>query len=351
LTAHLLEDGRVARLTGAAEQLLGADALGKPLSAWLPLQEADRIAEAAARGEGLALCGVTVAGAPFDLQCVPLDRSAWITINPMGQTGPGALSAAMSQLGGKLRAPLIPLLSALGLLSGRLEEAQDEKSRRYFASLSQSCLQLLRLSNNLLELPQYLSGQTTLHLRERDLTAFAGETVDAASPFAAARGVSLLFDPPDAPLTLAFDEQKIERLLLNLLSNALLHTPGGGKVTLSLSGAPEFVWLRVADTGEGIPPDMLPHIFHTPFAPGRDGGTLGLPLVRGIAELHGGAVMLESVVGKGTSVAVSLRRSRAASELLRSHPSADYAGGFSHALLELSVTLPSGHPLYHPTRY
>ncbi len=357
LAALLLEDGLVTYVNRAAARKLGDRFLGRPLSELLPADTAEQLIVGALEGRGTVFFGLPAADALFDVQSGLLGGQVFITLYPHEPAveTPGHLSlSAMFSLGGEIRAPLTPMLMTVNLLSSRLEASQDEKSRKYFSILTQNCYRLLRLSNNLTELPRYASGGLTLRFTERNLSTFAQEVLDSAAPFAEVLDVKLYYDCPDMSIWLAFDDQAVERMLLNLLSNALKHTPKHGRITLSVSADKGFVTLRVADNGEGIPPDQLVHLFraHASHRPGGHPFGLGLPMVRMIAELHGGAVMLESRQGVGTSVTVSLRRTTRSSELVHELSATyDYVGGYSHAMVELSDSIPGGHPLFHPTSW
>ena len=355
IIALLLQGETIVRLTKAASQTFGDHYLNQPLSDLLPPADASLILEKAADNLNIALYGISIANTVFDLQSSRDDASVWLVFYPrqssedLNPPSAGDLSLLndMSVIGQEMRVPLTPILSALSLLTSHMKSTQNEKSRRYFASLMQNCFRLLRLSNNLIELPQYTTGNMHLHLSERDLSAFAAELFDSFIPFATVRGLRTQFKGSKNPLHLAYDEQRIERLLYNLFSNALKNTPPDGLITLSVWSDTDFAYLRVSDTGRGIPKDKISSLFHTAAAGHPGGGLgLGLSLVRMIAELHGGTVMLESRQDKGTVVTVTLSRKNTSSNILRSHSVADYTGEFSHALVELSDSIPGGHPLY-----
>jgi signal transduction histidine kinase len=110
------------------------------------------------------------------------------------------------------------------------------------------------------------------------------------------------------------DAQKVERVLTNLLDNALRHTPAGGVVRVNASAEADSVLVEVQDTGEGIRAEDLPHVFDR-FYPGQeerrrnDGASgLGLAIAKGIVEAHGGTIGIDSTVGVGTRVWFTLPR-------------------------------------------
>jgi len=169
-----------------------------------------------------------------------------------------------------------------------------------------------RLSNivrALLMLSQAESGQLALQKSEMNLAELVRDLVDQHQIPAEAEGVRLSASVP-ASCTINADRIQIERLLSNLLGNAIKYTPAGGTVKVSL--LPEFdnVRLIVEDTGVGIAPEHLPHIFdrfyRVPSADAEKGLGLGLSFVAWIAKAHGGNVAVESVPNQGTRFTVTL---------------------------------------------
>src|SRR5262249_23563958 len=108
------------------------------------------------------------------------------------------------------------------------------------------------------------------------------------------------------------DEEQLVRLFTNLLENAVRHTPPGGGVTVAAERVSRQVLVSVRDTGEGIPPEHLPHVLERFYrvgaarAPAPGGSGLGLSIAKGIAEAHGGTLSIESRFGEGTTVHVLL---------------------------------------------
>ena len=123
------------------------------------------------------------------------------------------------------------------------------------------------------------------------------------------------------PLNL--DAQQIGRVLNNLVSNALRHTPAGGSVTVRAYPQRGNVVVEVADTGEGIPPEDVPHLFEQFFRGEKSrsratgGSGLGLAIAKAIVEAHGGQIYVESTVGQGTRFAFALPRTTTSHPLAR----------------------------------
>jgi signal transduction histidine kinase len=169
-----------------------------------------------------------------------------------------------------------------------------------------------RLSNivrALLMLSQAESGQLLLQKTQLDFADMLRDQVDQYQIPAEAQGVELTAETPSHCLIYA-DKIQIERLVTNLLSNAIKYTPAGGRVVARLTGEAGSVKFIVEDTGVGISPDHLPHIFdrfyRVPSSDPEKGLGLGLSFVSWIVKAHGGVVEVESELHKGTRFSVSL---------------------------------------------
>jgi len=149
------------------------------------------------------------------------------------------------------------------------------------------------------------AGNLVLHKEPTDLGALAADTVESFKTQAEAAHVTLAAEVADNLPPVDLDPARIRSVLGNLLSNAIRHTPAGGTVKVAVSASGEEVAVTVTDTGEGIPPELLPHVFER-FVKGADspGSGLGLAIAHDIVAAHGGKLEIESAVGSGTSVRV-----------------------------------------------
>lgn len=220
---------------------------------------------------------------------------------------------------------------------------KDAALDRNAAILTMSCQQMLRLVGNLSATSE-LAENGRFPLGNDDIVGFCAEQCEKAEPLFALRGVQLRFRADRDSQIVAMNARMLERALLNLLSNALKFTPEGGVVTVSVKTGARFVQIVVTDTGCGISSDRLDHIFERYLEiermdPAPHGLGLGLPLCRRIAQGHGGSLMAESKVGKGSSFTFSLPNVRSSMASL-SDVRFDYAGGFNHVLVEMSDALP-----------
>lgn len=168
---------------------------------------------------------------------------------------------------------------------------------------------LSRLIDDLRTLSLAESGALELHREPTDLGLLAGELAASFRAQAEAAGVSLATDlPEDLPLA-DIDPLRIREVLANLTANALHHSPRGGeiRITGSLEAGGERIRLQVSDTGVGISPQDLPHIFDRFYkAADSSGSGLGLAIARNLVEAHGGEIRAESCLGAGTTVRFTL---------------------------------------------
>jgi heavy metal sensor kinase len=207
-----------------------------------------------------------------------------------------------------------PITGIRGQLEVALFTAQttDQYREAMFNAL-QDIDRLSQIVRALLLLSQAESGQVILQKARIDLREVGSDLVDQFQIPAEAAGVRLSVDRPEECF-IEGDRVQIERMITNLLSNALKFTPEGGEVRLRLSTSPDFVEIVVEDTGCGIATEYIPHIFDRFYrvpgsgtAPGPEQGLgLGLSFVAWIVKAHHGKIEVESTPGKGTRFIIQL---------------------------------------------
>ena len=246
------------------------------------------------------------------------------------------LSSVLPNVAAALRAPLNNLHMAAQRLAA--QDGGDEQ-----AILQQSYYRMLRLVNNLNTAPELLSD-APFDTQNLELVVWLDELCRQAGSIAREAGVEVRFVCRERYVIAAVNRTYLERLVWNLLSNALKFTPKGGTVTVTLEAKDGQVLLRVKDTGCGIPAERMAALFAlwTDSAwmdrPAYGMG-LGLPICRRIAEGHGGRLLLESREGQGTLVTAALPHIRRDGGQVRDNRY-DYAGGFAPVMMELSDALP-----------
>ncbi len=184
------------------------------------------------------------------------------------------------------------------------------------ANTIEECDRLLDMINTMLLISKTESGVDTFSVEETNLTAVVREACELFSPTAEDKAVTLRCDVPDRSL-LAGDTRMIQRMLSNLLDNAIKYTPSGGSVTVSLKEKGEHLLISVTDTGVGISPSDLPRIFERFYRSDQSrsqvGIGLGLSLARAIARAHGGDLTTTSLPNQGSVFKVTLPKSRPSS--------------------------------------
>jgi two-component system heavy metal sensor histidine kinase CusS len=213
----------------------------------------------------------------------------------------------------ELRTPVNNLRGEAEVALGRLRSA--EEYREVLGSCLEECGRLTRLIDSLLFLARAESGQAALAGEVLDMKQELEAVRDFYEAAAAEGGVRLVVQASSGVVA-ELDRTLFQRAVGNLVANALAHTLVGGTVTLKAAPEEDKVRVEVVDTGSGIAPEHLPHVFDRFYRADASrtstGGNigLGLALVKGIAALHGGTVAIASTPGKGTCVGFVVPRSR-----------------------------------------
>ncbi len=198
----------------------------------------------------------------------------------------------------ELRTPLNAVLGWARVL--RSADIDPELQARALESIERNAQSQARLIEDILEVSRIVTGKLRLKVRTLDMSQVIDAALDVVRPAAEAKDITLRTDIPERPWRGVGDADRLQQIVWNLLSNAVKFTPRGGTVTATLARANEADEIIVTDTGKGIEPSFLPHVF-APFRQAdasttRDHGGLGLGLaiVRQLTELHGGTVRAES---------------------------------------------------------
>jgi signal transduction histidine kinase/putative methionine-R-sulfoxide reductase with GAF domain len=204
-----------------------------------------------------------------------------------------------------------PLTGSQGFSELMLDQvANIEEMREYSADINREAERLNRMINELLDLDRMEAGTMTLHLETVDLGAMVTRVVASTGPRAPRHRLGVEVDPALPPLDA--DRDKLTQVIINLLDNAIKYSPDGGEIVVGAHADNNLAHLSVRDQGLGIPPDALGTSFerYARIESERHrtipGTGLGLPIVRQIAELHGGCAWAESQPGQGTTLHVSL---------------------------------------------
>lgn len=209
----------------------------------------------------------------------------------------------------EVRTPLTLILAPLDRLIVSLRESPYASD---LGLIQKNANRLLRVINQILDFRKVEGKQEKLAVREIDLVPFVGEIKSYFDSMASVRAISYTITSSMKQCTLWIDPDLLEKVLVNLLSNAFKFTPEGGSVRIELTEEGDRVFIRVIDTGSGIQPGNLPHLFDRFYTKDRSMGTgIGLHLVKEYIHMHGGEIRVESEPGQRTTFTVYLRKGKA----------------------------------------
>jgi two-component system phosphate regulon sensor histidine kinase PhoR len=211
-----------------------------------------------------------------------------------------------------LRTPLASIMGFTEMLMegspGPLTETQDE----FLGIVFESSQRLMALVNDLLDISKLDVGRTSMEVKTIELPRLIAGVVDEIGPLAYKKNILLEVDCPETLPSTQGDQRRLEQILNNLLSNAVKFTPEGGKIEVKAELAGGQLVVTVRDTGVGIPPEDLPHLFQ-PFHRGGnvtkqaiEGSGLGLSIAKALVEAHGGTIGVESELDKGSTFRFTL---------------------------------------------
>jgi signal transduction histidine kinase/ActR/RegA family two-component response regulator len=216
----------------------------------------------------------------------------------------------LSVISHELRSPLNAILGWNRILT--LKRREDAEVASITPRIEHSAKAQLKMVNDLLDLGRVGTGKLRVESRPTQLARVVSLAVDSARPAAVAKHIELSTELAPGAGQLRGDPDRLQQVVANLLSNAVKFTSSGGKITVELRNAAGLIELSVGDTGQGIAPELLPHIFDR-FRQGDSSSTrhsgglgLGLTLVREIVMLHGGTVSAHSA-GMGTGATFLVR--------------------------------------------
>jgi adenylate cyclase len=204
-----------------------------------------------------------------------------------------------------------PLTLTIGPLESAVAQQEGLSYDQSVIALRNS-RRLLRLVNQLLDLQRLDAGRMQPKFHPCNLLEFVSQVVDSFDSYCEKKQISLLPHLEECP-AIYLDLEKFDKVLYNLLSNAIKFTEAGGKIEIIIRQAGDHCLLQVKDTGMGIRPDQIPHLFDRfrqadgSASRSHEGSGLGLSLVKELVEMHGGQVTVESIYGKGTTFSVWLQ--------------------------------------------
>ena len=253
---------------------------------------------------------------------------------------------AMALAARELREPLANVMATADRLFPLTALQDDPQTRDQVARLNRGLFQMLRVIGNMSDASRY-SASPQGNQETRDICQLMGELFEKAEDLVAHTGLTLTFRNHPESVYCLVDSERLERAVMNILSNAIKFTPKGGSIQASLTKRGRKLYLTVQDSGSGIASEVYSSVFRRylrqpGIEDGRFGIGLGMVLIRSAAAQHGGTVLIDQPQDQGTRITmtIAIRQNPTAmvcSSILR----VDYAGERDHGLIELSDCLPA----------
>lgn len=217
----------------------------------------------------------------------------------------------------ELRTPINVIFSAIQLLNLSIDQmdmgySHNEKLKKYMKVMKQNCNRLIRIINNLIDVSKVEAGFFDLKLSNNNIINVVEDITLSVVEYAKSKGIKLIFDTEVEEKIMACDPDLIERIMLNLISNALKFTDSGGRVFINIFDKKDKIIISVKDTGVGISEDKQKEIFErfvqadSAIARKRQGSGIGLSLVKSFVKLHKGNIKVISKPGAGSEFIIEL---------------------------------------------
>jgi two-component system sensor histidine kinase GlrK len=210
----------------------------------------------------------------------------------------------------ELRSPMTAIHAGTQLLLEQIPGPISDNQRSTLQIMEESSREVINMISGLLDLAKFESGMMEYHPTSVDLMGNVHAAIQKVQLLAEREQIRIIVNAPSEPVRVHVDENRIQQVLDNLLSNALKFSPEGALVCLKLEPdvQKKILQISVSDTGRGIAPELLPHIFENFYGGSTStptkvpGSGIGLALAKKVVEGHGGRIWAESELGKGTTM-------------------------------------------------
>lgn len=332
-------DGRISHANSFAVQLFGSSLVGSAAVGIIP----DHIL---ANPSDSFVASARIDSASYSASVARVSGTMYISLSPeKSKLRPSEL------LSDSLMNSMLSTLFNIGLAIDRVSAETGEKSGKleeYLAILNHSYFNMRHSLSNLSTALALKRDEMPFSFRAVDLARLCSELVSTVSVMSSGKGIELSFSTQHGELFAWADAEKVERIILNIISNSLAHTPRGGKISIGLEASGDTAYISVDDNGRGIPAAEMGNLF-SKYENELDAGSLssvstgglGLGIARGLAEAHGGALIIESREGKGTSVRIMLPLRSSCFNTLESRTKDYVNSGMTLILTEMATVLDS----------
>jgi len=245
-----------------------------------------------------------------------IDITSEIKSNKIMESALESQEEFLANISHELKTPLNVIYSTIQLFNmycknGSLDQ-NKESVLKYTNSMMQNCYRLSKLINNIVDLSKIKAGFFQLKLSNYNIVEIVEEIVTSVTAYTDIKGLSIIFDTDTEEKIIACDPEMIERIILNLISNAIKFSDEGNEIFVNIEDKNEFIEISVKDNGIGIEQDQLAAIFNRfkqvdkSLSRNAEGTGIGLSLVKAIVEMHKGRIYVESEFGKGSKFIVKL---------------------------------------------
>ena len=219
-----------------------------------------------------------------------------------------------STISHELKTPINIISSSLQLLEKLYKDSSftTETFSKYSKVMKQNCYRLIRIINNVIDMNKVEVGFLSMQLKNSNIIKIIEDSTLSIVEYAKLKDISVIFDTEIEEKITGLDEEKFERIMLNLLSNSIKFTEPGGNIDVTIYDRKEYILISVKDTGVGIPQDMLEKIFNTytqvdtSLRRQAEGSGIGLSLVKSFVEMHEGKIFARSQMGSGSEFVIKL---------------------------------------------
>lgn len=203
-------------------------------------------------------------------------------------------------------------IQTMDIYLNKYDSEDMKKCKSYLKTMKQNCLRLIRLINNITDITRVDSGFISLNKKNMDIVSVVEDITQSVASHIDSKNIELIFDTNTEEKIMAFDPNKMERIMLNLLSNAFKYTNSQGTIYVNVEDRGDTVLITVEDDGDGIPEDKLQVIFerfgqaNRSLSREHEGSGVGLYLVKSFVTMHNGKIEVTSVQGKGSKFSIEL---------------------------------------------
>jgi two-component system sensor histidine kinase VicK len=225
------------------------------------------------------------------------------------------ITSFFTNMSHELKTPVNVIYSAIQAISIYLDDYKSEgtiKCKSYLKIMKQNCLRMIRLINNLLDITKLDSGFIKLNKKNDNIVSVIEDIVQSVALYVNSKNINLIFDTDIEEKIMGFDHDMMERIMLNLISNALKYSHSNGNIYIKLIDEKSRIVIKVKDEGEGMPQNKLDFIFerfgqvNNSLSRQCEGSGIGLYLVKSFIEMHNGTISVKSTEGKGSEFTIIL---------------------------------------------